>query len=381
MTRGGDMPLTVSKRSSEASLPTPDVVGRVREISVNDLRPLVAAIDQSGVYPSSILHKLGSAGAFAQHHAYLGEPQNVDLGLAIKLMSVVAEECLSTAFCVWCQDAFGWYLQNTNNRSLRERFQDKAASGAQLGGTGLSNPMKALSGIESLRLHGRRVAGGYRVNGVLPWVSNIDDGHYFGVCFSTDDDGKNIAVALAKEGADGVVARQVTRFIALEGTATKAVTFKDAFIADDDLLADSFTAYARRIRPGFMLLQAGMATGLIRNCISLMRALPQRTREINTSLPFGPNELEDRLTALEASVIKLTTTPTDDKPEFVNSVLHARLDGAQLALEAAQASMIHAGARAYIAGSVYYRRLRESYFIAIVTPATKHLRRDLSVQR
>jgi alkylation response protein AidB-like acyl-CoA dehydrogenase len=94
------------------------VLDRIREIARNDLRPLTTAIDEKGIYPSTVLRKLGAAGAFAQHHQGKGDVDHADLGLAIKAMSVVAQECLSTAFCVWCQDAFGWYLQNTENRAL-----------------------------------------------------------------------------------------------------------------------------------------------------------------------------------------------------------------------------------------------------------------------
>ena len=108
-----------------------------------------------------------------------------------------------------------------------------------------------------------------------------------------------------------------------------------------------------------------------------MRALPDRTREINAFLPAGPDEIEEKLDTLETSVLHLTATPTETDPSFIELVLRARLDGAHLALDAAQASMLHAGARAYIAGSVYSRRLREFYFVSIVTPATKHLRKDL----
>lgn len=350
----------------------------VREIVVADLRPLVASIDKDGLYPSDILRKLGAAGAFSQHHEGRGEAGAIDLALAIQAMSVVAEDCLSTAFCMWCQDAFGWYLQNTENRALRERLQDGAASGAVLGGTGLSNPMKALSGIEPLRLRGRRVPGGYVVDGVLPWVSNVEDGHFFGVCFSTDEERRNMAAALVRLGAEGVSGRQTTRFIALDGTATKAVTFENAFVSDDDLLADPLPPFARRIRPGFVLLQTGMAAGLIRDSVALMRVLPARTREMNSFLPVGPDEVDQRLTELEADIVRLAATPTEQDADFIDQVLRARLEGSQLALDATQALMLHAGARAYIDGSVYSRRLRESYFIAIVTPATKHLRKDIA---
>jgi alkylation response protein AidB-like acyl-CoA dehydrogenase len=366
--------------SSDTTRPL-GVINRVREVAINDLRPLAAAIDENGTYPADILRKLGSIGAFAQHHHGKGEADCVDLGLAIRTMSVVAEECLATGFCVWCQDAFGWYLQNTENQGLRARLQDGAATGAALGGTGLSNPMKALSGMEPLRLRGQRVAGGYRVDGVLPWVSNIKDGHFFGACFSTDEDSERVAAAIIRVGAEGVTARRATRFIALEGTATKAVTFQNAFIPDEDILADPLPTFLRRVRPGFVLLQTGMAAGLIRDCVSLMRALPERTREVNSFSPVDQNEIEDRLMTLEADVLRLAATPTEEATDFVELVLRARLEGAHLALDAAQASMLHAGARAYIEGSVYSRRLREAYFIAIVTPAIKHLRKDLAMER
>lgn len=52
------------------------------------------------------------------------------------------------------------------------------------------------------------------------------------------------------------------------------------------------------------------------------------------------------------------------------------LDDARL--EAAQAAMLHQGARGYLRTATAQRRLREAYFIAIVTPALKHLRREIA---
>jgi alkylation response protein AidB-like acyl-CoA dehydrogenase len=354
------------------------LLARVRDIAARDLRARAPDIDRKGEYPLDLLRRLGAAGAFAQHHGGFGETRSVDVGAAIGAMSVVAEECLSTAFCVWCQDAFGWYLENSENEGLRKTLQSGAASGEILGGTGLSNPMKALSGIEPLRLRGRRVAGGYRVDGVLPWVSNIEPQHYFGVCFALDNDDRHVIMALARSGDDGVSTRQATRFIALDGTATVVASFKDAFIADERILADPLESFTRRIRPGFVLLQTGMASGLIRNLIALMRNLPAGVLKVNCFLPVGPDEIEDRLLSLEAKLTEFASTPLDQSPEFLKRVLEARLEGSNLSLGAAQAAMLHAGARAYVDGSVYSRRLRESYFIAIVTPATKHLQKDIA---
>jgi alkylation response protein AidB-like acyl-CoA dehydrogenase len=53
------------------------------------------------------------------------------------------------------------------------------ASGARLGATALSNPMKYFSDLEVLRLTGERLDDGYRVRGSLPWVSNLTDDTLF----------------------------------------------------------------------------------------------------------------------------------------------------------------------------------------------------------
>ena len=45
---------------------------------------------------------------------------------------------------------------------------------------------------------------------------------------------------------------------------------------------------------------------------------------------------------------------------------------------AAHAAMLHCGARGYVAGAAAQRRLRESYFVAIVTPAIKQLKKMLA---
>ena len=56
----------------------------------------------------------------------------------------------------------------------------------------------------------------------------------------------------------------------------------------------------------------------------------------------------------------------------------ARLRVGELTLEATQAGMLHAGARAFITGSPVQRRLREGYFVAMITPSIRHLTQELN---
>ena len=147
----------------------------IGEIVAHELRPLVRRIDEEGLYPESVMRSLGAAGAFA-HHTLAPDTQGSGLSAAVDAMAEVAGVCVTTAFCVWCQDALGWYLAQSDNPAPRDRYLADVASGRQLGGTGLSNAMKAFSGIEPLALKGRKAAGGYQVTGRLPFVSNVQTG-------------------------------------------------------------------------------------------------------------------------------------------------------------------------------------------------------------
>jgi hypothetical protein len=49
-----------------------------------------------------------------------------------------------------------------------------------------------------------------------------------------------------------------------------------------------------------------------------------------------------------------------------------------MALDAAQSALLHAGSKGYLQGSPVNRRMRESYFVAIITPSIRHLRKELA---
>lgn len=354
------------------------LLGELRRIARAELAPIAGRVDHEGFYPGAALRTLGEAGAFALHlrgPAPLGRP---DLPAAIEATAAISAECMSSGFCAWCQNASGWYLENTANAALRERLQPGIATAALMGGTGLSNPVKALAGIEALKLKGHRVAGGWRVSGTLPWVSNLGDGHWFGTIFRDAEDAGTRVMAMVRCGAPGVEIRQSIRFIALEGTGTYSILFRDAFISEDDLLAEPLGDMARRIKPGFVLLQAGMGLGVIEACLASMRRDNVSYARINAHLPLQPDALEGQLGALRGRVLTLAQTPHEPGPDYLRRVLEARVACSELTLAASQAAMMHAGARGYLEGSVVSRLQREAWFVAIITPSIRHLRHELA---
>lgn len=349
----------------------------ISEIVAATVAPDVKRIDRDGYYPEPGLRALGEAGAYARHlGAYTSLPRR-SLAAAIADMATVSETCMSTGFCVWCQDTCGWDLENTANTGLRERLQAGVATGSVLGGTGLSNPVKALAGIEPFRLRGTRIEGGWCVTGVLPWVSNLGDGHWFGSIFEDADAPGHRVMAMFQCGANGVGLKQNAHFVALEGTGTYSVLFRRAFVPDADILADPITEMVPRIRPGFVLLQTGMGFGVIAGCIAQMRRDDVSHRHSNRFLPKGADAFEEEAAQLRNRVATLADQPGEGR-DYLRAVLEARLAVSELTLEATQAGVLHAGARGYIEGSGVARRQREGNFVAIITPSIRQLRQELA---
>ncbi len=349
----------------------------LRSVLSSDLAPIVDAIDEGRVYPEAVLRRLGALGAWRQHDPRGGR---ANLWATIKAMAAIGSVCGATAFLAWCQNTLVWYVANSDNATLRARFLEPVSSGVMLGGTGLSNPMKSFFGIEQLKLKASPAEGGYQVKGALPWVSNLGPDHLFGtIAAKTSAVGETVMV-LADCAEQKLTLTPCKPFLGMDGTGTYALQFRDLGVPNDMILADPAKPFVLKIRAGFVLLQTGMGLGLIRDCAAIMRELRPQLGAINGYLEVQPEDVEARLEALEAEIEALAATPFDPSPAYWRRVIEARLATSELSLTASQAAMLHAGARGYLRSHRAQRRLREAYFVAIVTPATKQLRKMLALE-
>jgi alkylation response protein AidB-like acyl-CoA dehydrogenase len=355
-------------------LPLP-LAEAVRAIAQGPLADAADAIDR-GRYPRELLQRLGAAGAYAAH---LGPA--ADFAAAIRAGAEVSAVCGATGFMVWCQQVCGFYLEQSGNPALAGELLALHASGARLGGTGMSNPMKAYAGIEPLLLKARRVDGGWCVNGTLPWVSNLGPDHYAGVLAGVDDP-EAMAPAevmfLLRCDAAGVELRNCPSFSAMEGTNTWAIRCTDLFVPDADVIGHPARPLIARIRAGFILLQCGFGLGVAQGAIDAMWRVEPALGHVNCFLDDRPDALQAELDALWQRVEALAATPFDAGTDYLISVLDARAHAGELALRAAQSGLLHAGARGYLLSSDVQRRVRESHFVAIVSPAIKHLRKEIA---
>ena len=359
----------------EPDLRRDSIVDQVASIARRELAPIAADIDDGTVYPADLLRRLGDAGAWGSHRP--NDDGAADLRCAVQSIAALGEVCGATAFMAWCQNTLVWYAANSDNPALAG-FTDGVAAGRILGGTGLSNPMKSFFGIERLKLKGRKVDGGYVVRGALPWVSNLGADHFFGTIFEIEDRPGEIVMFLADCSDPGITLQPCKPFLAMDGTGTYSVQFRDAFISSDHILAEPAGSFVKKIRSGFILLQAGMGLGLIRDCVAIMNEVAAPLGHVNRYLPQQPVDFGEMLSDLESETMELAADPYNADDSYWRRVLALRLNLGEASVAAAHTAMLHCGARGYLKSHRVQRRLREAYFVAIVTPATKQLRKMLA---
>jgi alkylation response protein AidB-like acyl-CoA dehydrogenase len=120
-----------------------------------------------------------------------------------------------------------------------------------------------------------------------------------------------------------------------------------------------------------------MGLGVAQGAIDSMWKVEQPLGHVNQFLEDRPDELQAELDGLTERIMRLAQNPYEASNDHLIEVLDVRAHASELALRAAQSALLHAGARGYLMSSDVQRRVRESHFVAIVTPALKHLRKEI----
>ncbi|MCI6988000.1 MAG: acyl-CoA/acyl-ACP dehydrogenase [Campylobacter sp.] len=333
-------------------------------MTLEKLSKLAPSIDEKGIYAKDIILELANDGFFEFM-------QRSDIFSMISNIAKVSNKCGTTGFCVWCQFALLWYVINSDNATLKKRYLPKIAKGKLLGGTALSNPMKVFANIEKINLKARKVDGGYIINGTLPWVSNIESNHIFGA-IALDE--SNTPVMGLIHADERVVLSQNIKYSALDGSATKSVNLKDYFLSDSEILTKNIYEYLIKITPGFILLQTGLAAGIISASLEVIEKANKTHDHINAYIPHQKDEIANELNSLLATIKNLSLNIDNLNPL---DVLKARLKGSFLTSKATASAVLHSGTKGYMKNSRAARLQREGNFVLIVTPSIKHLIKEI----
>lgn len=178
--------------------------------------------------------------------------------------------------------------------------------------------------------------------------------------------------------APGVTLKHCPTFSGMEGTGTFSVRADKLAISEADIIADPVAPYIKRIKGAFILLQTGMALGVVQGAIDSIWQVEQQLGHVNQYLDERPDALQAEADELAGRILRLAATPFDGSKDYLLNVLDARTHGAELGLRATQSALLHQGARGYLMSAAPQRRIREAHFVAIVTPAIKHLRKEMA---
>lgn len=162
----------------------------IEEYIHQNLTPLVTSIDHEAYYPADFLKELGKKGAYQVTGKTSAE---IDTQF-LRLIEEAGKVCGTTAFTIWCQAAAILYARKGESDYIKDRILPLLERGEVLGGTGLSNPMKYYAGMEEVRLQAVQEEKGYRINGVLPFVSNLGPGHWFGIIAQVSEEKRIMAL-------------------------------------------------------------------------------------------------------------------------------------------------------------------------------------------
>jgi alkylation response protein AidB-like acyl-CoA dehydrogenase len=343
-----------------------------------DLQPWLAAhapaLDDGSADDEALLPALAQAGLFG-----IGVPREWggaggDVRDAIEAIAGVAEHSLTAAFVFWGHRTFIEYLIASPNDGLRERLLGDLLRGQRAGATGLSNAMKFLSGIESLQIEATPAGQGWRLDGQLPWVTNLrKSGFVFAAAVSRAGDAPLI---VALDSARAGVARSADLdLIAMRGSNTAALRIEAARIDVRDLITADAHDWLPRVRPAFLGMQCGMAVGLARAALAAAGARCNSAR----------GALHDDLDEVAAALRTLTDALFDGLRDglFVRdaaALFRLRIALADQVQRAVQLELRASGGRAYLVDARFgfARRLHESAFVPVITPSVTQLQGELA---
>jgi len=335
------------------------------------------ALDTTADPAAELLKRLADAGLFRIGVPVRSGGGGGDMTEAVRAIAAVSERSLAAGFVFWGHRTFIEYLLQSPNDGLRERLLPALLSGDRAGATGLSNAMKFLSGFEQLQLEATAVGAGLRIDGKLPWVTNLQlEGFDVAAAVQGDGDEPAFIVSLSSDD-DGVVRSPDLDLMALRGTRTAALRIDNAQLPRDRIIHPDARVWLPKVRPAFLGLQCAMSIGLAQRALDEARARLKSGRDV---LAAPIESLSAELVQLEGRLAKGLLAGVFEND--ASQLFRLRIRLAEIVAEAVQLELCASGGAAYLAtpGEGIQRRLRESAFIPVVTPSLVQLKTALATQ-
>ena len=199
------------------------------------LAEIDGSIDAGGDWSEPLWMLLADAGATRWALPPAAGGPGLDRPALVRHYGRVAEGSLTAAFILTQHDAAIRRLVAAGDRGRAARWLEHLGSGRGLATVGLSQltTSKRLGG-QALRA-AEQAGGGYRLDGVMPWVTAAPRAELF-VAGAVLDDGRQLLVALPAD-RPGLSVRPPFALSALQASCTSEVACDGVIVEPDDVLA------------------------------------------------------------------------------------------------------------------------------------------------
>lgn len=296
-----------------------------------------------------------------------------DLPCLVRTLATIAWSDVSSAFSLWSHQMVLAYLRWAEEDSpLRVELIPRLLRADLLGSTGLAPALAHLLTGDPLPIRARSDGDALVLDGRLHWASNLFPSGFVLVVPVQPDDGPPLIVAIPGD-APGLTVEQSPPLLALQGTASAAVTLRGVRIDRRWVISTDLARFMDAVRPTLLLLQGSFSWGLAARSRSEAHA---RLRGDTDVFQADVADLRARLaeSARTANAI-LANGIAASGPA---AILRWRLAVAQIAAAAVALEAKLSGGRGFVATSPTARRLREAAFLPIQSPTEGQLRLALT---
>jgi alkylation response protein AidB-like acyl-CoA dehydrogenase len=211
----------------------------VRRFAAERIAPGTAERDRDHRFPAEILREMGALGLLGMLVPEEYGGTGLDPVSYVVAVEEVSRACPSVGVTMSVTNSVCcWPIAQFGSEELKRRVLPELASGAALGGFGLTEPGSG-SDAASLRTTARRDGDDWVLDGEKAWITNAGVARWFVVMARTGEEGyRGISAFVVPGDAPGLAVGAPEEKLGLRASVTAALTLASCRIPADHLLGE-----------------------------------------------------------------------------------------------------------------------------------------------
>jgi alkylation response protein AidB-like acyl-CoA dehydrogenase len=200
-----------------------------RDFAQNEIAPVAAEVDETGVFPLETIRKMGEMGFMGIEipEQYGGAGMDT-IAYVLALEEICKADAAHGTVMSVNNSLFCYGILRFGTEEVKEKFLKPVASGQAIGSYSLTEPM---SGSDAATMRSRAVLDGdtYILNGRKSWVSSAPKADYVLVFMMTDPDKghRGISAFLTESSQSGFTLGKPEPKLGIRGSATSEIVYED----------------------------------------------------------------------------------------------------------------------------------------------------------